>query len=82
MERFFRYTEPTTNKVMLIDVYKALSEPYINELTDEWRLCLEDVKEMLDEAEKEHPDLDIVYVMNDISDPEHKNFIWHGFKIK
>lgn len=82
MERFFRYTEPTTNKVMLIDVYKALSEPYINELTDEWRLCLKDVKEMLDEAEKEHPDLDIIYVMNDTSDPEHKNFIWHGFKIK
>lgn len=82
MERFFRYTEPSTNKVMLIDVDKALSKDYIEKLNEEWRLCLYEVKDMLDDAEKEHPDLDIVYVENDIEDSTHKNYIWRGFKLK
>ena len=82
MERIFRYTEPSTNKVMLIDVDKALSKGYIEKLNEEWRLWLYEVKAMLDDAEKEHPDLDIVYVENDIEDSTHKTYIWHGFKLK
>ena len=82
MIRFFRYTEPSTGKVLQIDVDKALSEEYVGKLSEEWRLCLEDVKEILDDAEKEHPDMDMVYVENDMGDPERKTYIWNGFKLK
>ena len=81
MIRFFRYTEPSTGRILQIDVDKALSEEFIDQLTEEWRLCLTDVKDILDKAEKEHPDMDMIYVENDMSDPEHKTYIWNGFRL-
>ena len=82
MIRFFRYTEPSTGKVLQIDVDKALTEEYVGQLSEEWRFCLMSVKDVLDKAEKEHPDMDMVYVENDMSDPERKTYIWNGFRIK